>query len=383
MMRPSNQFEPMSIGSSNAQRNTTTMWFPKIALVVSLLLFAVVAIVTHIDTASSNKNTIVHGPHKVKKTDTIEYDDDDDVGVVWLMSFPNSGTSFTSKLVRHVTEQSTGSNYGEEADGDSESIYYHGSGKNAEPPFWIDPHTVPHYTRPTHLVLTKTHCGGRCEMCGPSTYIESPHSFLQACLSGRSATYDSGDVEMGSTLAYPASRVKKAIHLIRNPFDNVVSRFHLEQHEFSKKKGNSYSFTSDRAGFQKFCSLLETKYGSQERHSRWMDPAALALLKGIPCHSDFIRYIQWHNLALVVTQDLQIPTLQLHYERYESPNFDDTVSTLLDFLETPARGEAIHFIMGKSYSDYFTKEERRAIGRAMELLALQVTWDNVKHYFDE
>ena len=34
--------------------------------------------------------------------------------VVWLMSFPNSGSSFTTKLVRDITNQSTATNYGEE-----------------------------------------------------------------------------------------------------------------------------------------------------------------------------------------------------------------------------------------------------------------------------
>ena len=52
------------------------------------------------------------------------------------MSFPNSGTSFTSKMIRHLSQMSTASNYGEEVlDKDGKSIPMFDSNG----PFWIEP----------------------------------------------------------------------------------------------------------------------------------------------------------------------------------------------------------------------------------------------------
>jgi hypothetical protein len=87
--------------------------------------------------------------------------------IAWLMSFPNSGTSYTSKLIRHVSLTRTASNYGNEeraAIGLSRAVF------DDQPtgPFWQDTHIHPEYTLPQNYALTKTHCGGRCEMCGPS-----------------------------------------------------------------------------------------------------------------------------------------------------------------------------------------------------------------------
>jgi hypothetical protein len=86
--------------------------------------------------------------------------------IAWLMSFPNSGTSYTSKLIRHVSLTRTASNYGNEeraAVGLSQAVF------DDQPtgPFWQDMHIHPEYTLPQNYALTKTHCGGRCEMCGP------------------------------------------------------------------------------------------------------------------------------------------------------------------------------------------------------------------------
>ena len=53
----------------------------------------------------------------------------------------------------------------------------------------------------------------------------------------------------------------------------------------------------------------------------------------------------------------------------------------MEFLETPRRGEKIEFILGKEYLDYFTPEERDAIRKGLQRMALTPTWDNIKHYF--
>jgi len=171
------------------------------------------------------------------------------------MSFPNSGTSFTSKMIRHYSMTSTATNYGEEflhpQTGESMEVIPN----STTPPYWIDSKTHPEYTRPTNLILTKTHCGGeyerqgfslyaffnrcssaaspatatgRCEKCGPDQFVETPHSFEKSCRQGRRVILENGQQIRLSPTAYDADLVHKAVHLIRSPFDNVVSRFHLE-----------------------------------------------------------------------------------------------------------------------------------------------------------
>lgn len=83
-------------------------------------------------------------------------DADDSLMVAFLMSFPNSGTSYTSRLVRTVTGHNTASNYGLETpgeDGKSVPVFEF----SPEGPFWSQP-TDARITRPTRgYLLTKTH----------------------------------------------------------------------------------------------------------------------------------------------------------------------------------------------------------------------------------
>ena len=362
-------FESMPVETA-AERNSRRMVsYPHIVGMLSVLLVVCIALVIHLDTGKDRQPAL--RPSQITKhSNTLLQVSEERSGlsIAWLMSFPNSGTSFTSKLVRHVTLGSTGSNYGHEVLSTDKVISMFG---DDHPPFWIDPHSLDTWTRPSSLVLTKTHCGGRCEMCGPSDYVENPHSFLTQCLSGR--------VGDETASQYDIKLVKKAVHLIRNPFDNVVSRFHLERKLFSDRGNNK--FTSDRTGFLAFCLRLSDNYGAEERDARWLDPHVYDMIKDVPCFSDFVRYVQWHNLAFVATQDKAIPTLVLHYEKFES-NFDETVDGLIEFLESPRRGKNIEFILGKEYLDYFSEVEKDAIREGIKRMALSPTWDNVKHYFD-
>ena len=78
--------------------------------------------------------------------------------VAWLMSFPNSGTSYTSHLVRKVTGRRTASNYRSEnrgKDGESNSVFEYSPGG----PFWSDANSPEYEDASSGYLLTKTHCG--------------------------------------------------------------------------------------------------------------------------------------------------------------------------------------------------------------------------------
>jgi cytoskeletal protein RodZ len=98
--------------------------------------------------------------------------------IAWLMSFPNSGTSYTQKMIRHVTLTRTASNYGNEAKG-SKGASITVFADQPTGPFWQDTHIHPEYTLPTDYALTKTHCGGRCENC-PPTKVRALSAFLRS-----------------------------------------------------------------------------------------------------------------------------------------------------------------------------------------------------------
>jgi hypothetical protein len=299
--------------------------------------------------------------------------------VAWLMSFPNSGTSFTSQMVRHLSHLSTATNYGEEFKDDEGSpipIY----GNFTVGPFWVDSQQESFAVeRPTIFAFTKTHCGGRCEDCGPSKYVENPHSFLTQCLSGKRPRLQKDGTIVKEVVQYDVDLVQRAVHLIRSPFDNVVSRFHLESHGFDAQKRQQYPHS--REGFRNFCFHLNTLFEEEEKSSRLMDPNVWQLMKNTPCRDDFFRFAQWHNLAFVATQSLGIPTLVVHYEKYET-NYNETATKMLEFLHLPLKGELIDFVKGKEYIDYFSPAEQQNVSKAMKIMSLSSTWDQISHYFN-
>ena len=302
--------------------------------------------------------------------------------IAWLMSFPNSGTSYTSRLVRDASQTVTASNYADEtpqgAQGWREAVFT----DQPSGPFWVKPEASPEYTEPTAFVLTKTHCGIRCNPCSPEAQAETTYSFRRRCLVTKWAQPGGGNNQYST---YPADRVTKAVHLLRNPFDNVVSRFHLEN-----KKNQKYA--SDKHGFLKYCLSIDYLYTESEtKYMHFGNNKILSDLWQVPCHADFLRYVEWHNLAFYVTRDLALDELVVHYEDYnnhrdnDTSSFNATVDALLDFLHLPRRAEPTPFAPAQqhSYDDYFTAEERRIVFAALRYAASRETWRHIRHYFDD
>ena len=59
----------------------------------------------------------------------------------------------------------------------------------------------------------------------------------------------------------------KAIHLIRNPFDNIVSRFNFEQKHQNYTYANPHTkgVTKSRTGFRTFCRRMDDMWLNSER----------------------------------------------------------------------------------------------------------------------
>jgi len=177
----------------------------------------------------------------------------------------------------------------------------------------------------------------------------------------------------------PKENIKRAVHLIRDPFDNAVARFHIHRKKFSKKLLDKYPNTPE--GFRDYCNNdLGKKYRAKEA-SFLPFKEIYGSIKKVPCHSDFFRYIQWHNLAFETTAKQNLSTMIIHYERY-TDNFNKTKDDLLQFLEQREVNEPPTFITGKTYRNYYTDKEIAAVKLMFSKLAKNDTWDQTKQYFD-
>lgn len=290
--------------------------------------------------------------------------------IAWLMSFPNSGTTYTLSLVSATSNMTMASNYKT------------GRVTNVVPdgPFWLEPNatnTPMNDNDENASILTKTHCGGYCHRCkNPLEWLETPHSFLTHCASVKTESATVVNVYDYEKL------VDRTVHLMRNPFDNMVARFHFGAHKAAKQNKTElvkrYPFNVD--GFRNFCK--DHTYEFEEQREKRVDQQVLRMIQHVPCHLDLFRYIQWHNLAFLVSKELlQVPTHVLHYEDYNT-DLNGTLESLLGFLDLPNVGSIPSFQVGKSYGDeYFTPQERLAVRNATKKLASPLTWENLQRYF--
>jgi hypothetical protein len=295
--------------------------------------------------------------------------------VAWLMSFPNSGTTYTLKFVQSTTRTTTATNYGahEQDSYNSISVYR----DVPEGPFFRHPDR----SVPETYLLTKTHCGGSCMGCPPGSYVLNEAQFEAYCRLGNRKL--NGNL---SKVTYPAHVVKAAIHLIRNPFDNIVARLHYEQNKWRKRgeerhQENLFNFTDDRQGFQRWCNHIDSVDINFRRPGHFSTGMLQALAK-VPCYAEFGRFIQWHNNAIAVTRRLQLPTHNLFYENYTA-NLNATGDQLLSFLQLTRSGPAPVFIEKKHYPDYYAPGQIGRVATFARTIATPECWELVRHYFED
>jgi hypothetical protein len=114
--------------------------------------------------------------------------------------------------------------------------------------------------------------------------------------------------------------------------------------------------------------------------TRWIDSDLANSMEGVPCRTEFFRYIQWHNLAFSVTSDLNVPSYVFHYEDY-SNRFDEVTTELIEFLELERKSDAPDFIDNKEYGYYYSREQKEAIAVMVKEFSTKSTWQHLHHYF--
>ncbi len=189
-------------------------------------------------------------------------------------SFPNSGTSYTLHAIRELTNTTTATNYGLEGEvRDEESVPVFPGEENGLNGPYLELLPGKTTTLPK-LILTKTHCGGYPTILDPEKYILSSRSFLRWCLTGKRGVYSSSSSSSSSFFSvfgatptiesrpvqYDQNVVKRVVHLIRNPLDNIVARFHNERYKFERMQDKKWllKHPNNKRGFRVRCipSLL-------------------------------------------------------------------------------------------------------------------------------
>lgn len=334
-----------------------------------------------------NTNTIIENDSAKTVSNNI-YDEKNDHNqhgkklpeVAWLMSFPNSGTTYTNHLLQGYTNTTTATNYGQEQDTKKESISIFPDSMDG--PFL----RYPSWSLPHRYILTKTHCGGECDDCqtpGRKEYIDTIEAFEKACCTGK-RIFNKTKVRT----TYSADIPKRAVHLIRDPFDNIVARLHLkerrwgEHHNDAKYEKRVDVFNKTKEGFRAYCRFRDISSFKREFRQRILSDELLGYAKNIPCYAEFISYTQWHNHAIELVAKKSIPVLTLFYEDY-ALDWDKTVNQILNFLSlTPAQGAvAEKFILGKHYHDFYNEEEKVAAMKLLQTLASTELWDMLQRYF--
>lgn len=379
-----------------------------------------------VSSSSSSSNTAFPS---ITKDDTIPYK------LVWLMSFPNSGTSYTMQAVQKYTRICTATNYAEESEDPTPIPLYNRSTNNNDQqkqqgPYWVhrtsDMSFLP---SPFSYILTKTHCDGycnankRCKVSKMYTTIMSLSNFQRGCLGipihHQPTTINSinNSSTSPSSYSYSPSIVFKAIHLVRDPLDNIVSRFHLAYKKLSPSDQKIY--TRDDVGFQRFCKYWDTWQVSNTTNAlsnnnmnnkrkrkelfgdknttRYLeiqipwkskrDILTLSDVDHVPCWADFFRYVNWHNNAFHVQKNMNLSSLLLYYDDYEEEGkWNQSMDQILHFLNQTKgtvkgkRGRVHPFKAGKGYHHYFTLDQRQAVWTFIEKISIPETWHILQRY---
>ena len=289
-------------------------------------------------------------------------------GITWLAYFPLSGAYYVSLVVKSLSVP-TGTNYNSARSQESRRPVFD---KSPQGPFQRGVFSGTNEGDGT--VLVSTHCGGTCPLtvasfsshhiCQPSEFIETILSFDEAC---RTTYYWNFQINRDERGLYDPQYVERIIHLVRDPMANVVSM--------------SRAGPNNATGFHALCEI--SSQAASESNTRFIPRDVKAAMDGVPCPYEFFQFIQWHNLALQEAEFRGLETLVVYYEDF-GHNQDEIVNSVADFLGVPKaskkREGVPKFLRARMYESYYTDEQRRAIWRLVETMALPKTFELLKRY---
>jgi len=268
--------------------------------------------------------------------------------LAWLMSFPKGGSTYVQTVIHKSTGTTTANNYGwTVVNGEAVNSRLIWADRT-QGPFRQIEEPIPSF--PSYLV-TNTHCGGWCYDCPPEKYWLPKMHFLIRCV--KSSRHNELTQEV---VHYDSKMVTAAVHLLRDPFSNTVSRF-LMFLERTKDEDFDHSnpitktgYPMTKEGFQQYCKDMDTKFYNDEYQWFLKIPEMNEAMSGVPCRSEFYKYFQWHNLARIAAIEVQkVPYMLVHYNRFID-GFEDELKRMLTFLQLP---EISHNVGNHYYNIYY------------------------------
>merc|ERR1711862_483163 len=191
------------------------------------------------------------------------------------------------------------------------------------------------------------------------------------CFAIQLVNSQTNEIESKSSLSQ--NSVKKIIHVVMNPFTNVISRFN-HQNDLSDKNSQN---------FQNWCESLDQKFS--EKESSMFTETESALMENVPCHAEFYRFISWHNYAFSISRYLGLPSVAMNVESFDE-DYDGSLDRLLEFLEVSEVGNQatvkVQFPVIDD-SKYYSTKQRKSIMKLVKRLSSEDTWDSLKVYFPE
>ena len=275
---------------------------------------------------------------------------------ILMVSFPNSGTTYTMFNVQEMSNLSLATSYGNEIRYEGDILFV------GEP--YKSPFIVSNTLERPRFFLTKSHCGGHTV---GSDLLIPPKAFERRCMS--LVSHEKGRTTRAQYHDLPA----KAVHLVRDPHDNLVARMHFANYH------NGGLYSRDEAGFREWCSYVDSlppKMGSMK------DQLGISneLIQNLPCISEWFRYVQWHNNAVAMLNSHDYPMLTIYYDDY-SVRYQETVDTLFDFLEQDQVKPPLPFIANKTYHSYYDAESKELAAKFVRQLATPECWALIQRYF--
>lgn len=315
------------------------------------------------------------------------------LNISYLLAYPMSGSTFTMYLVSITTNTTLGTNYDYNAflnesrhpipilstsqDTRTDGTIMIGS------PFWYE--TYPSTNKPIHNVLTLSQCGGYCMYpCTPDNYILTESIFEETCRTVIEQSQPPGTIYASIT---PKSKVTKVVHLIRDPFSNVVSRFHDYLRDKAAKHELSMMYPNTVEGFRSWCNEMDKDENliRLELESPLISLQVKEWMKSVPCHGEFYKYVSWHNHVVEMVWNEEYPYLQIYYEDFSTSEKQHEVAVkVAEFMEEPVVSNNYslpEFLVIRLYSDFFTESERQNIEKFIRMVAYKKVMVMLERYF--
>lgn len=293
----------------------------------------------------------------------------------WILSFPESGVAHIMNILQQSSNRRTATNYGHlflQSDGtfarsgQSAPLYPNG-------PSWYNMELLP----PTIYAGTRSHGTGYCLFCHPRDY--SNGNFWWKSASG---------VQMNDgrrqRLQYNPQDVKRMIHLIRDPYDNVVARFYsyIGLMNINRPDLNiEDTFPLTEKGFRDWCKFQDR--GFEQVELKWLPENLRAIAKDVPCRQEFVKWARFHTNAFLMARAREIDYMVLRYEDYVKDQ-SGTIERVNNYLNYPVENLDIpQTITGDgiwNFRNFYTDDERLAIEKLIRNLSIPPVWFHLQYY---